>query len=213
MEYFLNNQLNITLIAVVLLFTFMVLVTSILFYKTLSKLLTVLKKSEDKKPEISMKGAQEAAVYAKVTEIFEEARKQSMLIIQQSNEQAQKLLGEATEISSESKAALKSQLERVATSLEGRLQSQVTDFNQQLYKETVETQHEVDEKIKKKYDEVAQELEEHKKKKMAELDSGIFEILARVTKKVLGESLNLEQHQTLVLNALEEAKEEWHKSW
>jgi len=213
MEYFLNNQLNITLIVVVLLFTFMVFVTSILFYKTLSKLLTVLRKSEDKKSEISMKGAQEAAIYTKVSEIFEEARKQSMLIIRQSNEQAQKLLGEATEISSESKAVLKSQLEKVATSLEGRLQSQVTDFNQQLYEETVETQHEIDEKIKKKYDEVAQELEEHKKKKMAELDSGIFEILARVTKKVLGESLNLEQHQTLVLNALEEAKEEWHKSW
>lgn len=55
---------------------------------------------------------------------------------------------------------------------------------------------------------VESEFQSQKKARLAKLDKEIFEIIGKVTVKVLGKALTLEEHQKLVIESLEEAKKQ-----
>ncbi|KKS38571.1 MAG: hypothetical protein A3G49_06700 [Candidatus Sungbacteria bacterium RIFCSPLOWO2_12_FULL_41_11] len=50
------------------------------------------------------------------------------------------------------------------------------------------------------------EIEEHKREAIRKIEESVFSIIYFVSKEVLGKALSVEQHQGLILDALEEAK-------
>lgn len=55
---------------------------------------------------------------------------------------------------------------------------------------------------------VQQALEDYKKEEMTKIEAYIYEILARTSESVLGQAVNLDMHQELIIKALEQAKRE-----
>ncbi len=62
--------------------------------------------------------------------------------------------------------------------------------------------------LKKVYEAEAEEIKTHKEEVFAKIDKDIYRIISRVVKEVIGKTLELEDHQKLVTEALKEAKKE-----
>ena len=62
--------------------------------------------------------------------------------------------------------------------------------------------------ILEKKNEIEKMLESYKREKIMEVDEKIFKIIADVSKKVLGRSIDVSTHEELVFRALKKAKEE-----
>lgn len=80
--------------------------------------------------------------------------------------------------------------------------SDIDVFKDTMRQGTVEAQKQVDEKLQKSYEEVEREIEEYKKEKIAALNRKIFQILADVSEKVLGKSVDQVGHEKFVLDTL-----------
>lgn len=210
------------------------------FYEFLTKWLRYLQREKERSQETI-----KAEAYEKATRILEKAKKESLKLISDSNNEAQKILGEAHELSDESKKVLEDGLQsisqrqhqalektsndllayykgivdqqkqssldtlsRVSKDMEEKILEEVDDFGEVLRKETVETQKQVEQKISRKYEDLEKELESYREKQLKKIDERVFELIARVTKLVLGRAISLEEHQSMVLEALEEAKKE-----
>lgn len=99
-------------------------------------------------------------------------------------------------------------LEAVIQDIEGEALSEMKNFKDILEKETLVSQKIVEEKIEQEYATVQKELSVYKSEKLKEIDESIYKFLANVSKLVFGKVLSLEEHQELVMKALEEAKKE-----
>ncbi len=98
-------------------------------------------------------------------------------------------------------------LEEASGAVEKELLQEVDEFKETLKEETADIHAKVEEKVLAEYAKVEQELDSYKTRRTKEIDETIYDILQDVSKRVLGEALSMEDHQDLVLQALEEAKQ------
>jgi hypothetical protein len=82
--------------------------------------------------------------------------------------------------------------------------SDIDVFKDTIRKGTFEAQKQVDEKLKKSYEEVEREIAEYKAEKIAALNENIFKILADVSEKVFGKSVDQTSHEKFVLDTLKD---------
>jgi len=75
-------------------------------------------------------------------------------------------------------------------------------------KQTFEAEKIAKEKINAKYAELEKELELQKQNSLKKLNEDIYKILSNISKEVIGKSLDVEQHEELIINALNKAKKE-----
>lgn len=87
-------------------------------------------------------------------------------------------------------------------------EQELKDYQDMVRKETLEAQETVSKQIGEELGEVQKEVQEYKEEKMKEVGDSVDEILHRVTKDVLAESLSEEEHKKLIVHALEQAKTE-----
>lgn len=85
---------------------------------------------------------------------------------------------------------------------------QVEDFKKILLSETVDSQKIIGQKIEESYGETQEEIKKYRQKKFAAIDNDIYEIIENVTKIAMGKSLSLNEHEDLIMEALNKAKEE-----
>jgi len=97
-------------------------------------------------------------------------------------------------------------LEEVTEDVEEEMLHEVEEFKDILHKETVGSQQVIEQELKKEYDKVASEIEVYREKQLKKIDETIFTILHDVSASVLGEALDVSEHEKLVLDALEDAK-------
>ena len=97
-------------------------------------------------------------------------------------------------------------LSNVSHDIENELVNEVKDFKNLLQKETIEKEKEVETRINADYSTIEKEMNEYRQRKLAKIDENIYEILADLSKQILGKALNLEDHQNLVLKILEDIK-------
>lgn len=55
---------------------------------------------------------------------------------------------------------------------------------------------------------IQSQLDQYKKEQLSKIESNIYEILARASESVIGQAVNLDLHQELIIKALEQAKRE-----
>ncbi len=66
----------------------------------------------------------------------------------------------------------------------------------------------INEIINKKVIKVEEEIKNYKKEKLKEIDGDIYKMLGEVAKKTIGKTIDLSDHEKLVMEALEKAKKE-----
>ena len=96
-------------------------------------------------------------------------------------------------ISKDVKAEVVSQIDAIRTSLSGEIQKAQMETRQMLASS---------------YKKMEEEIEAYKKERLQRVDEKIFEILKEVSSKAIGKSLSLEDHEDVVIKALEDAKRE-----
>ena len=166
------------------------------------------------------------------TELVDSARRKSLKLVQEANSKAQVILAQAGDISEESKTNIDRALQELATKQEDILNqtsvelkdiglhtienaakeiekgvlAEVSQFEDIVHKETVESEKLVEEKVNKDYQKVKEEIQKYRDEEMAKTDQSVFNVLKDVSTQVLGHALSMEEHRDLVLDALEEAK-------
>lgn len=79
-------------------------------------------------------------------------------------------------------------------------------FANKLQQQTKFAQEEASKSIQQAYAQMGEELERYKKQRMERVDEIVKDMVMRVARDVMGDSLSTSEHETLVMKALEEAK-------
>ena len=81
-------------------------------------------------------------------------------------------------------------------------------FQGTLAKELARYQQAVDTRFNEWHAAAQKQIDEYKQESMKKIESSIYQIIVQVSQQVIGKSLDLQQHQDLVMHALEEAKKD-----
>ena len=96
----------------------------------------------------------------------------------------------------------------ITKTIEKDVAQEMQTFRAVLEKETVSSQKIIETKLQEQYATVGKEVQEYKIQQMTKVDNHIIELVQKTTTLALGKSLSIENHQELVLEALEEAKKQ-----
>lgn len=92
--------------------------------------------------------------------------------------------------------------------IETNTMEEIKNFKESMQKLTTLSQEEVKGKINSDYEAAKKEIEGYKKEELQRIDLGIYELLEKTAKLVLGKALSLSEHEDLIEESLEKAKKE-----
>jgi len=98
--------------------------------------------------------------------------------------------------------------QNVSKDIEVNTMEEIENFKESMQKLTTLSQKEVKKKIDIDYETSKKEIEDYKKEELRRIDSGIYELLEKISKIVLGKALSLSEHEDLIEKSLEKAKKE-----
>jgi len=98
--------------------------------------------------------------------------------------------------------------QNVSKDIEVNTFEEIKNFKESMEKLTVSSQKEVKKKVDLDYEAFRKEVENYRKEELQKIDSGIYELLEKVSKLVLGKALSLDEHEDLIEKSLEKAKKE-----
>ena len=98
--------------------------------------------------------------------------------------------------------------QNVSKDIEVNTTDEIKNFKESMQKLTVLSQKEVKKKIDSDYKNSKKEIENYKKEELQKIDQGIYELLEKVSKLVLGKALSLSEHEDLIQKSLQKAKKE-----
>lgn len=96
----------------------------------------------------------------------------------------------------------------VSKDIEDNTMEEIKNFKESMQKLTTLSQKEVKKKIDTDYDTAKKEIDDYKTEELRKIDSGIYELLEKISKLVLGKALSLSEHENLIEKSLEKAKKE-----
>lgn len=123
----------------------------------------------------------------KATQVYAE-KYQNMLNITQSES-----IKVFQNLPSKLESAFHTEIEKIFSNLSGQVQAAQDDAS---------------EIVRKAYLEVEKEVEEYKKQRMKQVDDSLILILENIARKVLAKEITPEEHEKLVMKALQEAKKQ-----
>jgi hypothetical protein len=98
--------------------------------------------------------------------------------------------------------------QNVSKAIETDTEKEVKDFKDSMQKLTILSQNEVRRKIDADYQAFSKDIEDYKKTELQKINSGIYELLEKISKLVFGKALNLTEHENLIEKSLEKARKE-----
>ena len=99
-------------------------------------------------------------------------------------------------------------VENITKSIERSTLAELKDFEEILKEETFASQKIVEGKTEEDYKAAQKAIETYKTERLKEIEDQIYEIIERVSKLVLSKALTLEDHEQLVIDALNKARKE-----
>lgn len=96
----------------------------------------------------------------------------------------------------------------VSKDIENSVIAELKDYREILKKETYDSQKIVEGKIEEAYKAAEKEIGDYKTAQQKIVEAQIYDIIQNVSKIVLGKTLSLQEHEQLVIDALENAKKE-----
>lgn len=98
--------------------------------------------------------------------------------------------------------------QNISKDIEISTNEEIKNFKESMQKLTTLSQKEVEKKIDTDYETSKREIEAYKKEALQKIDLGIYELLEKISKLVLGKALSLSEHEGLIEKSLEKAKKE-----
>jgi len=143
-------------------------------------------------------------IVAREEEIVQGAKRKAERIVEEAQERALKVLGEARLGAENRNKKLETRLDRIE-------EKEVREFRKTLEDVATSVEGEATVVVGQKIDEeVAKarvEIEKYKTQKIKQVDDSIGEIVKETVRKVLGKGITALEHKDLVVQALQEAKE------
>lgn len=99
-------------------------------------------------------------------------------------------------------------LNNISNDITSQTSVQVQEFTTSLQKQILASQESVMAALKQDFQRVQAEIKAYQADMHQRIDDSVHQILASVSSKVLGKTLNIEDHEELILNALAQAKRE-----
>lgn len=96
----------------------------------------------------------------------------------------------------------------ITKDIETDTMQELKDFKEILTKETYGSQKIVEAKIEQEYAQTEKEIETYKAERIKKVEDEIYNIIQNVARIVLGKAISLQDHEQLVIDALNKAKEE-----
>ncbi len=98
--------------------------------------------------------------------------------------------------------------QNVSKDIEVSTTNEIKNFKESMEKLTVLSQKEVKSKIDKDYAAAIKTIANYKNEELEKIDNGIYGLLEKISRLVLGKALNLSEHEDLILESLEKSKKE-----
>lgn len=98
--------------------------------------------------------------------------------------------------------------QKISKDIETDTMSEIKNFRDSMQKLTVSSQEEVRKKIYADYETANREIENYKKEELLKIDSEIYKFLEKMSKLVIGKAFSLSEHEELIEESLEKAKNE-----
>ena len=98
--------------------------------------------------------------------------------------------------------------QNVSKDIEITTAEEIKNFISSMEELTVSLQKLVKKKIDSDYIEAKKEIKDYKEEELKKVNQGIYELLEKVSRLVLGKALSLSEHEALIEKSLEEAKKE-----
>lgn len=99
-------------------------------------------------------------------------------------------------------------LKNIYKGIESDVQADYQEYKDAIKKQTFQAESIASEKIKEEYAKLDTEIKEYKTKMIEKVNEEIYKILLNISKVVIGKSLDLKDHEELVVEALNKAKKE-----
>ena len=99
-------------------------------------------------------------------------------------------------------------MQTISKEIQAQLAQEVEKFVSSIQGEVVKSNQLVIESIKMEFQKVQKDLDTYKKDMQSRVDDNIYSILMEVSNKVIGEAINLEEHENLVIKALDDARKQ-----
>lgn len=177
-------------------------------------------------------------LYKHLSEITESAREKAEEIIENATKSAGKTLAESIYLKKEFSTHLKNSLEDVMgnhlntlrresenfdrdykealadvkktalESTEAELQKEIKSFREVITEEIIDSHKKIESQTLEEMAEVNRQMEAYKAEQIKLIESQINQIIQKMTKEIIGKSLSLNEHQDIVMEALEKAKKE-----
>ncbi len=158
--------------------------------------------------------AKAQSIISSSAELDEQSKQTLATKLQQLSEEESERFGKSSEDISQMYEAMLQKLreehinllQNMAKDIEKQAVSEINEFKSLLEKDTVGTQKELQEKIDTEYLAIRSELAKYKAARIKKIDDTIYEVLQTVALEIIGKSINLEDQQKLVMDALSQAK-------
>ena len=171
---------------------------------------------------------------AQKAKVLEEAKAQARQIVSEAQTRSGQLISEAASFGTQTRELLGKELQKVQAAQLGYYQqaledtklqaqaslggiskdvkaevvSQIDAIRSSLTGEIQKAQMETRQMLTASYKKMEEEIGAYKKERLKRVDEKIFEILKEASAKAIGKSLSLEDHEDVVIKALEDAKRE-----
>jgi F0F1-type ATP synthase membrane subunit b/b' len=99
-------------------------------------------------------------------------------------------------------------IEDVSGQVRQELVKEIYDFKEALHKETLGSQELVESKLNSEYEKVKRELALYKENEIKKIDAKIYEIVVKAVRESVGKTLDVQDHQEIILKCLEDSKKE-----
>lgn len=99
-------------------------------------------------------------------------------------------------------------LSNLSKGIESYTKTQLDDYKKVIQEETLDSQKILGQKIETEFNQIQAELNSYKTAQLQKTDEQYYKLLENILKIILKESISIEQHENLVVEALEEAKKQ-----
>ena len=100
------------------------------------------------------------------------------------------------------------EISKVSTILKDEVMSEISQLKDVFQRETIESEKNIKLKAGEEYESIRNELSNYKKERMSQIEQHIYEIVVQTSKEVIGKAMSLDDHEELILESLQRAREE-----
>lgn len=126
-------------------------------------------------------------------------------VIKLENTTEEMLLGYKEALKKEKEFGVKT-MQKVSKDIKLEALDEIDEFAKVLHKETVDSEKAVEKKLSAEYKKANSEIENYKQEQIQKINSKINGLITDIMRELIGSELSVEQHENLVMEALNKAK-------